>query len=495
MSLTISSTPSRIDNSGAWTVATSLTEDASHVNLRVRAEIYHEGIIKGTVERPAGILSFDFSDLLKSLVPGISFARDSGAYSKTEGIGADLITSWASYSGTWDTFVAGGNNITLATKAAAASVMAGTNDITMTVGKIYVVITDFVNGFVNTGVNLPGIYLSTSDHAGEILETDLGGAGTTKSVILIPTTTAARKILIGNANGQLDFIGQFHCYELDASAGSPLAPYFVKFTEVYEDSSGVTHTGTPITSGVFRFVPAPGDSIAFSNYVMLEGGFGSSTYRFASKTLRNNIAKVWTATPYEYWLVFFTPWSYVELVYSKNGGAINHATHFNVYNGWGAILLNDGELLNGVTSSLAVYLTVSYAGVSTRPISETITIYPDSSQVSERVVLEFDGLAGGKEYLAFDGITEIGYTTERTYYKDSSKVRRPISLTGVNRQRLETLFKDMANADYLKSLLTSQTVKKLEASYATPTNVTVISESVKTNEGRDMFTNTIDIEY
>ena len=53
----------------------------------------------------------------------------------------------------------------------------------------------------------------------------------------------------------------------------------------------------------------------------------------------------------------------------------------------------------------------------------------------------------------------------------------------------------MANADYLKSLITSDKVQKLEASYATPTDVTVISESVKTNQGREMFTNTIDIEY
>ncbi len=495
MSLTISSTPSRIDNSGAWTVATSLTEDASHVNLRVRAEIYHEGIIKGTVERPAGILSFDFSDLLKSLVPGISLARDSGAYSYCGPAGSNLITSWGVESGSWDFFGSSGSNITLAIKAAAASAYLSTNNITMTVGKLYVLMVDpNTYGFTTSGVNVPYADISTDDHDCVQIEVDFYGVSTIKSIVFMPITTGNKKILLGNPSGQMDFMGDFRLYEYTPT-GDPLATYFVKFTEVYEDSSGVTQTGTPVSSGVFRYVPAPGDSIAFSNYVMLENGPGIGLYRFASKTLRNSVAKIWSATPYEYWLMFFTPWSYCELVYSKNGGAVNHANHFNCYNGWGIIILNDGELLSGITSSLALYLVTVYLGVSTRPISETITIYPDSSQVSERVVLEFDGLTGGKEYLAFDGITDKNYTTERAYYKDSSKIRRPISLTGVSRQKLETLFKDMANADYLKSLLTSDKVKRLEASYATPTDVTIVSESVKINQGREMFTNTIEIEY
>ena len=46
----------------------------------------------------------------------------------------------------------------------------------------------------------------------------------------------------------------------------------------------------------------------------------------------------------------------------------------------------------------------------------------------------------------------------------------------------------------MKALLISETVKKLEPSYATPTDVTVITEGVKT-ASMDLFTNQIDIEY
>src|SRR5574343_835615 len=100
MSLTINTTPARIDRSASFNVITSLSEDSTHVNLRVRADVYHEGIIKATVEKPKGLADFDFADILKSLVPGLLAARDSGAIVKTGSIGSQLITSWASHSGT-----------------------------------------------------------------------------------------------------------------------------------------------------------------------------------------------------------------------------------------------------------------------------------------------------------------------------------------------------------------------------------------------------------
>jgi hypothetical protein len=108
--------------------------------------------------------------------------------------------------------------------------------------------------------------------------------------------------------------------------------------------------------------------------------------------------------------------------------------------------------------------------------------------------LEFDGLVGGKEYLAFEGIKNISFNTIRNYYQGSKKNKKLLSAFGKNRQKIETRFKDMANAEYLKSLLISEDVKKLEASYATPTAVTILTEDVKISDS-DMFTNQLDIEY
>ena len=56
------------------------------------------------------------------------------------------------------------------------------------------------------------------------------------------------------------------------------------------------------------------------------------------------------------------------------------------------------------------------------------------------------------------------------------------------------MFKDQGNAAYFEDLLMSETVKKLEPSYATATDVSIVSDSAKTSHS-EMFTNSIEIEY
>jgi hypothetical protein len=128
-------------------------------------------------------------------------------------------------------------------------------------------------------------------------------------------------------------------------------------------------------------------------------------------------------------------------------------------------------------------------------ITETITIYLSTLCNNERTILEFDGLLGGKEYLAFEGLADIEYVTERNYRTGANRNRKTISLKGMLRQKLETVFKDIANTAYLKSLMISEDVKRLEPSYATPTEVTIVSDSVSITKGRELFVNQIEIEY
>lgn len=356
MALTVNTVPANIDRSGAYNVTTSLVEDATHINLRVRADITVSAVIVATAEKPKGIADFDFFDILKAQVTGISFARDSGDLYKVSG-------------------------------------------------------------------------------------------------------------------------------------GSPLVAYTILFTEVWEDAAGATQTGdTDNASGTtYKFVPAKGDGTAFTEYVLHD-----STCLFACKTLRNNITKFFTSNPSEYWLTFFTEKANVELFYSKDGGAYDHATHFSPASGWGVIVINIGELMASVTSNLRIQLGDADAPYA--KISEVLTIYVDTLAIDERVVLEYDGLVGGKEYLAFEGLKDIQFSTIRNYHTGAKKNRKPLSFTGINRQKLETRFKDISNADYLKSLLISEAVKKMELSYATPTEVTVLTDSVKISNS-EMFTNQIDIEY
>jgi len=354
MALTLNSNPANISNSGAFNITTSLSEDSSHVNLRVRCDVTVSAVVVASIEKPKGLADFDLGEILKSHVSGISFARDSGDLYKVSG-------------------------------------------------------------------------------------------------------------------------------------GSPLVAYTVLFTEVWETAAGVLTTGdTDNASGTtFRYVPASGDTIAFTEYVLHD-----DTCRFASKTLRNNATKFFLQNPLEYWLVFFTEVAHVELFYSKDDGAYDHATHFDPTNGWGVIVLNIGELFASVTSNLRIQL----GEVGGAKISEVITIYVDNSSVDERTVLEFDGITGGKEYLAFDGVKAIDYVSDRAYYKASTNNRKLLSAKSYNRQKLETLFKDQSNASYLENLIDSEIVKKLELSYATPTDVTVVTDTAKISYS-EMITNSIEVEY
>lgn len=355
MALTVNSTPAAISNQAAFNVTTSLVEDSSHVNLRVRADITVDAVIVATCEKPKGIADFNFAEILKAHVPGISFARDSG----------DLVK---------------------------------------------------------------------------------------------------------------------------VSGGSPLVAYTVLFTEVYEGADGVTATGdTDNASGsTFRYVPAKGESgVAFTEFVLHD-----ANCRFANSTIRNNAVKFYTAIPYEYWIVFFTPVAHCELFYSKDGGAYDHSVHFDPSEGWGVVILNVGELMASVTSNLRIQI----GELGGAKISEVLTIYVDSSSIDERTVLEFDGLTGGKEYLAFEGIKDKGISTIRNYRTGPTKTRKTTEINGIRKQRIETRYKDMDHAGQLEALLNSENVKKLEASYASPTEVTIVTDGAKT-ESTDFFTNAFDLEY
>jgi hypothetical protein len=489
MSIVISLYPDNIDNSAAYTVDTDLVEDSSHVNLRLRAQIYHEGIVKAIVEKPKGMTGFDFSDILKSLTPGLKFAKDGGLIVNPGTAGANLITDMT---GTYVTFTHTGNiiNSAINTPAAAAN---STPSIALVAGHTYVF---YILNYVKNSGQDPQITFadwSLNPLCPELIQFPYALTENNKSVLLMCVQSGSITIKISNSSAS-NWSGEFYLKDITTdreTIGSPLAPYYPLFTEVWETALGVTTLGansviSPII-GCKRFVPAKGDSVAFINYVLSTG----YSQLFANKTLRNNITKFFTVNPYEYWIVFFTEYVSLELFYSKNGGATDHATHPYCYEGWGAVVLNVGELMASVTSTLAFYLKETSAAAL---ISETLTVYADSSQIDAREVLEYDGLVGGKEYLAFEGMQDIQYTTIRNYYTGSKKGRKSLSLVGLNRQNIATRFKDMANSSYLKSLLVSEVVKKLNLSYATPTDVTIITDTVKVTNS-EMFNNQIEIEY
>ena len=493
MALTINSYPANIDNAAAFNVTSSLSEDASHVNLRVRASIYHEGIVKAIIEQPVGLLDFNFAEILKTLVPGIKLARNTGDIVNTGTVGSNLITGWTN-SG-YDTFTTTGNVISSAIDASGSGVSCASNTIAVAVGDLLVLTAD---PYTSTLGTRRFNFSTTAVLKQYSYATPLKNVGT----ILMCTTAGNLTIVVEETDGACNWLGTFFLYKITTNRdtiGGPLCSYLAFFEEYWETAAGVTTLGAD-TSGsvynnIYRFVTAEGDENAFSSYV-LTAQADPNPYLFANKTLRDNVTKFFTVNPMEYFVCFFTPYVHHRFYYIKDSDnePVGYGSWIQAdcHEGWGIIIVNIGELMSSVTNKVSFRL-LEYG--STYYVSEKMTIYIDTSQIDERVILEFLGLVGGQEYLAFEGVEDIRFITERSYYKGASKNRKPLSYCGINRQSLETRFKDMNNAAYLKSLLVSEAVKKLEDSYAAPTEVTVLTEEVTISKGVEMFTNRLDIEY
>jgi hypothetical protein len=209
----------------------------------------------------------------------------------------------------------------------------------------------------------------------------------------------------------------------------------------------------------------------------------SGASRFANKTLRNGVAKFSTINPVEMWLCFFTEETSCDLYVSQDDGGFSLVGTMSTPDGWGVIILNSSGLMNGVTDNIQLYID---------GISETITIYVDSLDIKERVILEYDGYVGGKEYLVFEGLDIEEFATSRKYYEGVNHNRKALKYNGVNRQTIETRFKDIGNAEYLKSLLNAEGVWKLKDLYE-PIEATVLTEQIKYNDSA-LFVNRIEIE-
>jgi len=484
MALTINSYPANIDNAAAFNVTTSLSEDASHVNLRVRASIYHEGIVKAIIEQPVGLPAFNFAEILKTLVPGVKLARDTGDVVNTGTVGSNLITGWTN-SG-YDTFTTAGNVISSAIDAA-GSVFCTSNTIAVVAGELFVL---YSVPYVDTS----GSRVYDFSTVTVLKQIESGALSDNIGMLLMATASGNLTIKITEGAAACNWSGTFFLYKITTNRdtiGSPLCPYLVIFEEYWETAAGVTTLGADSSASayniVYRYIPAVGDENDFQKYVL-----NDPADLFACKTLDNIVCKFYTSNPKEYFIVFFTEYAYLCLWYFIDGGG-NVSNLFTCYEGWGVIIINEGELMLGAT--LYTTLRIGKYDLGATLYSDAYHVHIDSSQIDERVILEFDGVLGGKEYLAFEGVEDIRFITERSYYKGTGRNRKPLSYHGINRQSLETRFKDMNNAAYLKSLLVSEAVKKLEDSYAAPTEVTMLTEEVIISKGVEMFTNRLDIEY
>ena len=268
MAITINTRPLEYDTRAIYDASTNQAEDASHVNVRVEAELMVGAVSVAKKVKPKALTGFDFTDICRSLVkwttpdplgtPAAFSVLDAGHYL------GNKITGWTG-SG-WNTFSSTTNTINSAIKSSGGVAFAYSNSFAVTKGTIYLL---EITGY-------------TQNYCDAYLTEYSGGVGLNVSPIIPAGTTNARIYLQPRSSGNLsvawfassgtsfDLNGVFYLTELNACDW--WLPYYVKFTEKYEDASGVTQTGANLTdtqlSGFFDF---PGiESADFTNYQLLD---------------------------------------------------------------------------------------------------------------------------------------------------------------------------------------------------------------------------------
>ena len=123
-----------------------------------------------------------------------------------------------------------------------------------------------------------------------------------------------------------------------------------------------------------------------------------------------------------------------------------------------------------------------------------LTVGIDTKCNSYRAVLEFIGLTGGTEYLAYNGGAVQSIKSDRNYYTDQYGIRKLISQRMAANYTLETTFADMYFTDYYAMIFAATDVKLLLGEAMEPAEVTVVSEGGKSTS-EEMFTNEVEIEF
>ena len=476
--ITISSAPARkIDKEALFTVTTSLVEGSSYNNVRIRAEVYFEGEAKAIIEKPKGLSVFDFSEILKTMLVGFKKPRYALQDYETGSVSAQLITALSVFNGTWDTLSTTGNVVNSAICTADCSIV--TNSVSMLKGELYMLV---IPNMVNTGTR-PQVRLTADTGVLRAYYSDIYG---NKVILLMPMEdSTSGRVVIGNMPTQ-NWSGTVELRRIQtdrATVGQMLVPYFVNFTEVYEDSAGVTQEGGEQPTEIYRYVPMS-QGITITDYLL-----SGTTSRFANLSYRAGASKYVTLNPVEQRLVYFTEYYSLQLYRAINGGALTAVSVMYAYEGWGVIFL-DPNTLSGITSQAQVRVN---DGVTSAQISEVLTIVADGKCSATRVVLECTGLAGGSEVFVFEGEKSSEYAVTRSFWTDYRGVRHPVRNLGVGRYKIGTKFQDMYTAEYLIALMVATDAKMLLPD-AEPIPVTVIADTGKL-ETQSLYTNEFEIEY
>lgn len=494
MSITISNTPSSISTAAEFTATSSLSEDSSHVNMRVEASLMRGTTIIAKKVKPVALTAFDFKDVLKSLVlnstpiptdtAGLAF-QDPGKVGST-----NLITSWSNAGfSTWSVSGATWTSVSSATGGCNGV----SNGISIAAGKLYVLIasggTNSANNNLGTiacstliGTEYINLYMKNQRrwyfHARE--------NGNASLVLTFPSGTTS------------SFSGvTWYLYELNSCDW--YADYYVSFTEKWETALGVTTTGATLaTTSGHIYIKSEESPTTF--YLRYSGG-SSQSFMLPDGWFIPGIQRSYNFN----WNSSLGGFGHTPLWFITPDIAASIGAVFAYYNSAG-----------GADGTASIAEAMIYSPVCILRLNRSIGSYDtfvnltrDGSIQSSEVAkfrrskpVPQDGFhiiwqnsAGGESAFLFGNNVLKGMRAEKEFYKDSSGITRLLKQVNSNYIRASAGFPlSEHNLEFFADVLKSTKIRWL-ISYTNYLECTLISNEIVTSDSLEFLDFEIELEY
>lgn len=460
MSLTIVSSPAKtVTNIPSYNVTTSFVEAAGYNNVRIRANIYIDGIVKAVLEQPKGLADFNFYEALKAFCGKLNVAPQTNTPIIQPTYGDELLTGWTNIDFT--TFTTAGRAISAAVKASGTGWAKSNNLGALAVGDIVVIGTE--HDYVITSGSAPLFYLNNSDLT-EVGYESIIPIQSNIRFIMVTTALTAGQLYIGRPSGAQNWAGTWTVKVIPAAStshkGYPCVYFKVGFSEYYEDADGVTVVGDESLQSTLLFVPAQVEYEAiygdYSIYPYYHMG-----YNWAGKFLNDSIRagiEFKRSIKMDMRIMFVSEETYFKVILSTTiRGTVTMSAKTNNM-GWGFINFNElavygaEYMITTDTADTSIWLRASRALDSA--MSEALAIKQLTKCYPKFYALEFTGRKG-LEVITFKGSPTIKNLAEKEYYKNSNKINLPYLSDRKKEIILRSLYETEAYNEILWQLINS----------------------------------------
>jgi len=495
MSLTLNTYPANVvNNSPVYNVTTSLVEGSAFNNVRIRANVYVDGVIKAVLEQPKGLPLFDFFNVLKAFCGRLNQPPHTVNPLTAPSLTSELLTGWTNenYGSGFQTFTTSGREITTAISDGAA--IARSNNLgALSVGDIIIVGSEH-DYIVNTGSAQPYMRLSDGTNIIETYtySTAYGITANKIRMFMVTQAMSASYIEIGHGTGSLSFAGTWTIKRIAGDAcqiGKQCSYYKIGFQEFYEDADGITVEGTETRTNTLLFVPAvlAGGETLIANYIMNSG----SGMKFLHDSIRN---ATWfkLGIGMDVRILFVSDETYIALFGDIGTGEFTLSSDF-LNCGYGFACFTDTEMAT-ITSYLDFKMK-ALRNTSYSAMSETLRLNMLTKCYYDIKTVEFVGNKG-LEVLMFKGQKTSRGVVQKESYQTISKVNMPYLSVRKREMVLRSLYENPYFIDLLCQLINNTQEAWLFSTVSPYKSVIGVTsdEVLEYDQGR-LIENSITIEY